>query len=53
MKKITLTFEVPKATTVEELHELMCKVVHEGDQEAWTELQAMVADIDTVEETAR
>ncbi|KKK74132.1 hypothetical protein LCGC14_2886850 [marine sediment metagenome] len=45
MEKMTITFEVV-AITRAELHELLCKAIHEGDVTSMEKLDANIIDIE-------
>lgn len=42
MKTVTITFEVDEAVTGAQLHEALCKAVHEGD---FQDLESLGEDI--------
>ncbi len=43
--KVQIEFEVTENTTADQIHELLCLAIHEGDTFALDELQGKVTDI--------
>lgn len=47
MSKITVTFEVDETVTFEQLHEALCKTIHEGDEDARQWLEDNILDVES------
>lgn len=45
MQTVNISFEVTSDVSADQLHELLCKLIHEGDREAWEYLNTSVSNV--------